>query len=353
MRIILILLTFCSALTLHAQDYIWKLGFDYFFDNREYEKSSFTDPQTLNGIWINPAGGISWDSVHTIAAGVDLLKIPGMGKAIDKVDLSIYYQYKTNKVLFRAGSFPRKEALSNYSDFFFSDSVSYFKPLMQGLFWQIGKDRNFFNAWMDWTGYATPENRENFFLGFSGKTSKGILFGDFQSYLFHYAGTNPRNPEYGVSEQMQVMSTVGIEFDKINSLRCLLSAGVFAGIERDRMTGVAHKPVGFVSKANLEFWGIGTENTIYSGDPRMRFYSQFGGDLYWGTPFLQGNTYLQSKFYIRFMESEMIKIRLNGNLHFSEGNMLYQQTLTLSASIDNFTKYRSKGVIYPWMKIFQ
>lgn len=353
MRVVLLMLTFCSLASVQAQDYIWKLGFDYFFDNREYEKSSFTDPQTLNGIWITPAGGISWDSSHTVVAGVDMLKIPGMRKAIDKIDLTLYYQYQTPKITFRAGSFPRRDVLNNYTDFFFNDSVNYFMPLMQGLFWQIGREENFFNAWMDWTGYATPENRESFFLGFSGKASKGIIFSDFQSYLFHYAGTNPGNPDYEVSEQMQGMASVGLEFESDNSLKVLLSGGVFAGIERDRKTDVVHKPVGFVSRANLEYWGVGAENTLYSGDARMRFYNQYGGDLYWGTPFLQGSTYLKSKLYVRFMESERIKIKLNGNLHFSEGSMLFQQTLTLTVSIGNYKNNNRKRTVYPWMSIFQ
>ncbi len=89
MRYIFLLLTLCSVVSLHAQNYIWKLGLDYFFDTREYEKSSYTDPQTLNGIWVTPAAGITWDSAHTVVAGVDILKIPGMHKAIDKVDLTL------------------------------------------------------------------------------------------------------------------------------------------------------------------------------------------------------------------------------------------------------------------------
>ncbi|MDD4777792.1 MAG: hypothetical protein PHV53_05825 [Fermentimonas sp.] len=353
MRFLLLLLTFCSIVSIQAQDYMWKLGLDYFFDNREYEKSSYIEPQTLNGIWFTPSGGITWDSAHTIVGGVDLLKIPGMKKAIDKVDITLFYQYNAPNTFFRAGSFPRRDVLSNYSDFFFSDSVNYFTPLMQGLFWQIGKERNFFNAWMDWTGYATPENRESFFIGFSGKTARGILFGDFQSYLFHYAGTNPGNPIYGVSEQMQGIASIGVEFESANSLKGLLSVGVFAGIERDRKADIVHKPVGFISRANLEFWGIGTENTFYTGDPRMRFYNQYGRYLYWGTPFLQGTSYLKSKFYIRFMETDRVSIQLNGNLHFTEGNVLFQQTLTLSASIDNITKDSNKRTVYPWMRIFQ
>lgn len=338
---------------LQAQEYLWRLGFDYFFDNREFKKSAFIDSQTQNGIWLKPQGGISWDSTHTIYAGVNLLKIPGGGEAVDKVDMTLYYQYETDRVLFRAGSFPRKEVLRNYSSFFFKDSVNNFVPLMQGVFWQIGKERNFFNAWMDWTGYASPTARESFFLGFSGRLSSAHLFGDFQSYMFHYAGTFPVNSAYGVSEQLQGLASLGIEYDGDNSFKGLLTAGVFAGMERDRKAVISYFPVGFTARADAEFWGIGTRNTLYAGDRRMRFYSQHGDNLYWGTQFLRGSTYIESMWYVRLLNSDRVTAQFNLNLHFSGGEMLFQQAFSVSASIDNIINPVKKKVSYPWMRIFQ
>lgn len=343
----------CIVTTLQAQQYRWKVGFDYFFDNQEYERSSFIDPQTMNGIRLRPLGGIAWDSLHTVVAGGDLLKIPGTKAAVDKVELTLYYQYKTPNILFQAGAFPRKEVLPNYSDFFFKDSVNNFMPLMRGLFWQIGKERQFFNMWMDWTGYATATERENFYVGFSGKMAHHLFFVDFQSYLFHYAGTHPGNPVYGVSEQLQGMTSLGVEYVSENSFKGLLSAGIFVGMERDRKAAITHKPIGFTARANAEFWGIGTENRLYAGAPRMHLFPKYGGDLYWGTQFLRGKSYLQSKWYVRLIESPRAHARLNVNLHFSEGEMMFQQTFTLSTTLDNFTHPEKKKVHYPWMKIFR
>lgn len=353
-RKIILFFSFIAFITsLQAQEYRWKVGFDYFFDNMEYAKSAYILPQTQNGIWLSPTGGIHWDAAHTIYAGVNVLKISGTKPIIDKTLLTAYYQYKTPKVHFRAGAFPRKEVLSNYSDFFFKDSVNNFMPLMQGFFWQMGSERNFFNAWIDWTGYATATERENFYLGLSGKVSRGILFGDFQSYLYHFAGTHPSNPMYGVSEQIQAMASVGVDYEKPNSLKTLVSLGILAGVERDRKAGVMHNPIGFVARANIEYWGIGTHNTLYVGNPRMRFFDEHGGDLYWGNQFLRGKSYFQSKWYVRLLESDYAAAKLNCNLHFSEGNLMFQQTLSVSACIDNFTSPRKKKVEYPWMRIFQ
>lgn len=206
---------------------------------------------------------------------------------------------------------------------------------------------------MDWTGHAAADTRESFYLGLSGKISGGIFFGDFQSYLFHYAGTFPENPAYGVSEQIQGMASVGLEYEAANSFKGLLSAGIFAGFERDREAEESYKPVGFTARADAELYGIGTENRLYTGDARMRLFPVYGGNLYWGTPFLRGSTYLQSKWYIRLLESHHVSARINCNLHFSEGHVLFQQVFSITANIGNFYKPAKKKVDYPWMEIFR
>lgn len=348
-----LIIALCSIFSLEAQEYKWKLGFDYFFDNTEYKKSSFTKPQTMQGVWLQPVGGISWDINHTLYGGINLLKMPGTSEVVDKAELVLYYQYETDRVIFRAGSFSSNEALHNYNDFFFSDSVRHFKPLMQGLFWQIGGEMDFFNLWMDWTGYGSPKQRESFFLGSSGKITRGRFFADYQSYLFHYANTLPATSGWGVSEHLQHMASVGVLYDLKNSLKGMLSAGFLIAKERDRKAEICYNPMGFVARANAELWGIGTENTFYKGNQRMGLFPEYGTELYWGNPFLQGATYLQSKWYVKLMESERVSARINCNFHLSEGNLFLQQTLNLSLSIDNFSKNKKKAVRYPWMKLFE
>jgi len=107
-----------------------------------------------------------------------------------------------------------------------------------------------------------------------------------------------------------------------------------------------------VARGDAEIWGIGTKNLLYIGDSRMRLADKFGGDLYWGTQFLRAGSYLKSEWYIRLVESEKVKVRFNCNLHFTEGEVLLQQMLTVSASISNLAPKREKKAIYPWMKVF-
>lgn len=352
-KITLALIIFLLSLPLFAQEYRWGVGVDYFFDNTEYKKSSHIDSETMNGVWINPMGSIVWDSRHSINAGVNLLKIPGMDKALDKVDVTMYYQYKTDKVLFRAGAFPRSELLGNYNNFFFKDSINNFIPLMQGVFWQIGNNDNFFNAWFDRTGYATPSKREHFFVGLSGQYSRGLFFADFQSYMFHYSNTRPSTPDLGVSENLQLQLSAGLRYANENSFKALISAGTLLGYERDRrFEGALYKPAGFVATAKAEYMGIGTNNTLYAGDKRMRMSDTFGGELYWGTQFLREKFYLENEWYIRLIDSQRVKARFNCNLHFSEGSVMFQQMLCVSANINNSAKSEKRKAVYPWMNIF-
>lgn len=331
-----ILLMFLSLSVGDAQEYRWRAEFDYFFDNTEYNGTPFVNSQTMNGIWFNPVGSVAWDSLHTLYGGVNLLKIPGMKNAIDKVDVTLYYQYRTPKILFQVGAFPRKEVLSNYNNFFFKDSIDNFLPLIQGIFWQIGNNDHFFNAWMDWTGYATPAARENFFIGFSGRAAKGLFFADFQSYMFHYSNTSPATPGVGVSENLQLQVSAGWRYDDKKVFASMISMGILMGYERDRrFENTLCRPVGFTARVDAEYYGIGTQNTLYVGDPRMRLFDTFGGDLYWGTQFLRGKSYVESEWYARLLETDRVKARLNVNFHISEGNVFFQQMLNVSVVIDN------------------
>lgn len=349
--LILVLLMFASA---SAQEYHWSAGLDYFFDNTEFAKSTYIDSETMNGMWLNPIGSISWNKGHSLNAGVNLLKIPGTDRMIDKAKTIIYYQYTTPNILFRAGSFPKDELLGNYNNFFFKDSVNNFIPQMEGVFFQIGNNSNYFNAWFDRTGCATSNSREHFFIGMSGKASKGILFADFQSYMYHLSNTKPSTPGEGISENMLLQTTIGVEHNDGEKFKGLLAAGTLLGYERDRrFENKLYKPVGFVARADAEVWGIGTKNLLYIGDPRMRLANTFGGELYWGTQFLQAKSYFKNEWYICFMESSHVKVKFHCNLHFNQGHIMLQQALTVTASINNLGNKKSNRTVYPWLKIFK
>jgi hypothetical protein len=328
----------------HAQELQWKAGLNYFFDNTEYAKSTLTRDQTMTGVHFSPEIGVRWDSVHAIFAGVDVLKTAGSQQFIDKVSPIAYYRFQKKNSTFFAGAFPRSELLSNYSDLFFQDSVNYYVSTIQGLFWEVKKENSFFNLWLDWNGHQTPANRETFFIGTSAYKKTGILFADFQSYLFHFANTRPRTPEFNVCDNLLAQLSVGANYSNQSGLDTLLfSVGVLAGYERDRgLANGTHTPIGAVVRLNAEYYGFGTQNTLYAGQDRNIFYSKYNTGMYWNNPFLRSGFYVQSKWYLNFIRSANVNGRIGLNLHFSEGKIMYEQVLTLKAMLDNSQKPKHK-----------
>ncbi|MEI6554409.1 MAG: hypothetical protein WCL70_02345 [Paludibacter sp.] len=323
-----------------AQKPLWNMNVNYFFDNTEYAKSSITKDQTMTGVHFTPEIGLAFDSVHSFFAGGDFLKVAGSDKFVDYIEPIAYYRYHTPKSTFYAGVFPRSELFSNYSDLFFQDSVAYFKPTVQGIFWQAGTNNSFFNLWLDWTGHQTATVRETFFVGASAHHQFGLMFLDFQSYMFHFADTRPMNPTYSVCDNILAHLSVGVDFSNQTGIDTLLfAAGVLAGGERDRsVVNGSYFPIGAVIRLNAEYKGFGTQNMLYWGDRRDVFYNNYSNALYWNNPFLRAGFYFQSKWYLDVIRSQSVNGKLSMNLHFSEGKMMYEQVFTLRAMLNNSAK---------------
>jgi len=328
-----------------AQTFQWKAGLNYFFDNTEYAKSTITKDQTMTGVHFSPEIGVKWDSAHSIFVGGDILKTSGSQNIIDIAHPIAYYQFKKNNLSFVAGAFPRSELLSNYSDLFFQDSINYYRPTLNGFFWNVGKKNSNFNLWLDWTGFQTATQRETFFIGASAYKKAGLFFADFQSYMFHFANTRPFTPTFNVCDNLLAQMSVGANYSNENGLDTLLfSVGVLAGVERDRgLASGTHTPLGAVMRLNAEYYGFGIQNTLYAGNPRNIFYSNYNTGMYWNNPFLRSGFYLQSKWYLNVIRSQFVNGKLSMNLHFSEGKVMFEQAFTIKALLDSSVKTKIKS----------
>ena len=351
-----LLIFMVSTITSYSQELTWKLGYNYFFDNDEYALSSYNVDQTLHGMNLMPEIGLKLDDRQAVFTGVNLLKIAGNPSFTNGEDFIAYYQYKSPTVKFRAGSFPKEDMLDNYSTFFFKDSIRYFRQVMHGVYLKLNNSKNdFFNVWLDWTGYGSENIRESFFIGASGLKKRGLLFGEMQSYLFHYANTTPSTESFSVSEQFQTHLSLGASYSNDTGLDTLLFAvGGLIGLERDRSVSKDFdKPIGLTMRFNAEYNGLGSDNIAYLGNARMSFYDNHGSNLYWGTPFLRGKSYVESKWYARLIRSDRVNANIGLNMHITEKQLLFQQTITLSVNInkqqDN-KKYSEN--MFPLMKFF-
>ncbi len=328
-----------------AQKIEWNANLNYFFDNTEFARSAINKDQTMTGVHFTPEIGYIVDSIHSIFIGSDLLKIAGSPNVIDNIQPIAYYRYQSPKVSLYAGAFKRSELLANYSDLFFQDSINFFRPTITGIFWQVGRKQSYFNLWLDWTGHQSATTRETFFVGASAHRQFGMFFSDFQSYLYHFAITRPNPLNFNVCDNLLAHWSIGVNYSNQTGIDTLVCAvGVLAGGERDRgLVNGSYFPIGAVIRLNAEYKGFGTENMLYFGNARDVFYNNYNNALYWNNPFLRSGFYLQSKFYLDVIRNQSVNGRINLNMHFSEGKLMFEQVFTLKTMLNNLAKLNHKS----------
>lgn len=344
-RIVGLFITFLLfVFTGSAQEKVWKLGVNSFFDNTEFGHSQIQSPQTMAGVHLTPEFGLKVDSVHRIFAGVDLMHEFGSNKTLDFIHPIAYYQYDAAPFKFYMGAFPRKLVLEDYPRIFFTDSINNYRPVMNGFCWEFSSNKSYIRAWLDWTSRQTRNRHETFFMGESARLDLGLFFAQHFGYMFHYAGViDPLVPE-GLHDNGMYLTSVGVNlaekmgFDKLET-----SLGWAVGIEDERV-GVQHWLAhhALMSETKIEYRGVGLENTFYRGDGQMSFYRDHGMNLYWGDRIYRARTYDRADLFIRFLNSDLVQTKLVYTLHFAENQMYNEQSLYASFNMDNLEKKLKK-----------
>jgi hypothetical protein len=320
-----------------SQDLFWKAKLFSFFDNAEFGSSEYKVPQTMSGIQIAPEAGLQWDSVHLIGAGVNLLHEFGSSYAIDKWYLTSYYEFNKKPFRFLMGAFPRDNVLEKYPRIFFQDSVSYYRPNINGLFWEIGSGNNYLNLWLDWTSRKSVTVRETFFIGFSGRYTSGLFYLQHFGSMFHFAKDLDPIVEKGIYDNALFVTSAGIDLSGKTFLDGLdLSAGWAAGVERSRAEGTGWiMNDGLLIETKLRYKYAGIFNSLYLGAGQMAFYEDQNNDLYIGDPVYRVGNYNRSDFFVNFIRNDKINVRLTYSLHFTESNVYHEQMLKVSVNLNN------------------
>jgi hypothetical protein len=103
-----------------------------------------------------------------------------------------------------------------------------------------------------------------------------------------------------------------------------------------------------MSQTKAEYRGLGMENSFYKGKGQMSFYGDHGMNLYWGDRIYRASQYDRADLYIRFLQSDVVKVKLMYSLHFEENQMYHEQSLYVTFNMDNLEKKRSKPYRYLW-----
>lgn len=320
-----------------AQKPFWEAGLYSFFDNTEFGHSKVQIPQTMAGVRIAPGFGVRFDSVHSITLGVNLLHEFGSNEIIGDVFPTAYYKFDRKPFRFLMGAFPRNYAVERYPRIFFQDSITYYRPNINGILLEYSRKSLLLNLWLDWTSRQSYEMHEAFFMGFSGKYSISIFYLQEFSYMFHFAGKMDPVVEEALHDNGLLLTSLGIDlsgktfFDQLD-----INGGWAIGLDRARAdnTGWIDNS-GFLSEAKIEFKHVGLFNTFYVGNGQMYYYNDHDNELYWGDPIYRAKIYNRSDFYIDFIKNKSVSTRLIYSLHFAEGTVYHEQALKVSINLNN------------------
>jgi hypothetical protein len=341
---ILLLLFFSAGASVFSQDVLYRVGLHNFFDNNEFDGCPVGDSQTMAGTHFAPQIGLGLDSVNRIFVGVDAMHEWGALPAIGFYDPIAYYEYAGKLLHFYIGAFPRKMALDKYPLFFFQDSIQNYRPIMNGLFWEISSEKgSYLNVWLDWATRQTFTRRETFFMGWSGRYNWNVLYGQHFGYMHHFAGVMDPAAHTFVHDNGQMWTALGVDLASKTPLDKLdINAGWAVGLERDR-GGVdrwQYLP-GLLSEIRAEYRGIGVFNTLYRGASQDKFYSEFGTDLYWGDRLYRATRYDRADGYIYLIKNDNVTLKFVFTCHFVGPGMYTEQQFYATFDLDNLKNKKS------------
>jgi hypothetical protein len=335
---IILLFLFIAGISVFSQEILYKAGLHNFFDNNEFAGCPVGFSQTMAGVHLVPQIGFGWDSKHRIFAGLDAIHEYGRDQIIGYFYSIAYYELDNNPFCFYMGAFPRKMALEKYPLFFFEDSISNYRPIMTGFFWEYySKKGDYVNLWLDWTSRQTFTNRETFFMGLSGRYNRNVFYGQHFAYMFHFATAGDPDKHTAVVDNGRLLTSLGIDLSSKTPLDELdINAGWAVGLERDRGAGGGwYTPQGLLSQIRAEYKGVGVFNTYYKGDSHGLYYDEFGSDLYWGDRLYRATRYDRLDGYIYFLRTDVVTLKFVFSLHFVDPGMYTSQQFYATFDLDN------------------
>jgi len=287
-----------------------RVGFDIDFfgyaDNREY-KSIYTEDKTIFGTIISPKFLFAIDSNNRIVGGMHYNQNFGRhSENSDRLFPIAYYNYKNKNFDFALGHMPRYERLKDVPRIALADTFMYDRPNIEGMYLAFHKKTLKQALYIDWLSKQSPNQRERFLVGLTGKYALGRFYIKDDALLYHNALSSNDTIDQHIQDNGMAMLRVGVDLSHKTFLDSLsIEAGGVIGFDRVRTEYDLRTTRGFISSIFLAYRKFFVENTLYLGDPQNlpngdSFYHRDRYnrlDLGW-VPFRKGN--LEGKFTASF-----------------------------------------------------
>lgn len=333
--LILSVVLFLSALSAHAQRFVWDVDLVARFDNREY-KTALERSQTIFGARFTPQLGLGWGRGSYIKLGNNLMADFAAKSFTIPSEWLLYYGYEQRNLKVMVGRLPRAQMRGEYSMAVFSDSTRFYDNDIEGALFQFDDQRHWFaEVGCDWNSHLDQNSREKFILFASSHYRIGMLTAGFNFNMYHHAGTQLLD---GVVDNMLVNPFLEGDFTRwLPFEQFSIRLNYLQALQNDRKYVNRYvKPCGSLIEMRIEKWGLGIYDACYQGADLMPYYDRYGNSLYVGEPFFR----TQEKIYNR-LEAYWRPFRRHNDLdlliasvhHFDGRTWNWQQVIQLSVTI--------------------
>lgn len=346
-RFQLFLLLLCITSFASAQKLEWKLGAEGFFDNGE-GNNTYRTIMTYSGIRVTPELGLSWDGgKHLLMAGYSGLLEFGKKHGYTDGSPVLYYQFNTKPLTFTFGSFHRDQLLGRYPSFLFSDTIRYYRPMMQGFAFQHQYKRGYVEAFLDWTGFRSDTSREQFMVGLSAQHTIGKLddepfrkvqkrlYVGAEGYYYHYALTWNADESQHIHDNLVAHPFVGYQLEsRVVNAGIDVRAGVLLSLDRERGLAIGWRtPVGFLGEVNAHYKRFTVEDILYIGGHQQPFGKQFYGAYYWGDTYYHASVYNRTDIKYQFVVNQYVSAYVGAIFNATKAGLNWHQVLTLRVNL--------------------
>lgn len=335
----LIVLSLCVAsLCVHSQEPVWGVDFSSVIENREGGDKSHPD-QTFLFTRLTPELGIALrDTTHRLMGGVSWHQPLNHNGRDAKVSPVLYYEYRSPKWSGAVGMIPRR-GFNDLPRYLWSDSLSYYEPVLRGAVLQYAHRRGYLSSFVDWRQQQSEKRREAFTVLFAGRWASKALsdrnhwwLGGYLQYN-HLAKHSGVHPEEGVNDDLTLNPLVGFSTRGECALWCgngdcrvvdspqvdvAVQAGAIFNFERDRLDDIWRKPCGFVADATLWWRRFELHQSVYAGDNIFPIYNTFGSELNLGDSYYCAKFYARTDLKAHLVSTEFVDLTASLSFHATD-----------------------------------
>lgn len=328
-----------AAIPVFAQQQLrWSVDAGSVFENREGD-DYYSPDQTIAFTRLSPEVGISlMGGQHAFMGGVSWYQPIGHGWKGYKLSPTVYYRYTSPSWRISLGMLPRTQLIEQLPTLFMSDSLRYTEPNIRGALIQYVHRRGFMELALDWRSLQTEEQREAFSVYFNGRWyASGPLMLGGRLQVNHLAKSLNPTPDQNVNDDISVNPYAGLDLARFTPRLDSLSvtAGLILQLERDRGTGVWHRPYGLTFDAIAEWRFLGIEEHLYVGKNLYPLYSKYGSLLNMGDPNFQAKVYSRTNVRTYIFRNQFLNLYASLDFHYTPDAFAFWQKIALRLYIDD------------------